>query len=93
VIDLLEISVVSKPAHAATRILSWKSAETGTSTYSTDVAEAEFELHRRAEAKAWAAVERQRMDREVAELAAELEAKAAREAKRNRPIRIARFEV
>lgn len=93
VIDPLEISVVSKPAQAATRTLSWKSAETGTSTSSTDVAEAEFELHRRAEDKAWAAYERQRMDRKVAELAAELEAKAARRAKAARPIKIRSFEI
>lgn len=39
-----------------------------------------------------AAHERRRMDREIEELAAELEAKAAREAKRNRPIKVKTFE-
>jgi HK97 family phage prohead protease len=79
VIDLLEVSVVSKPAHAATRTLGWKSADN----------DPVFEAFKDAERKAQDAYDRQR----VAELAAELEAKAAREAKRNRPIRIKRFEV
>jgi hypothetical protein len=46
-----------------------------------------------AEAKAWAAHERQRMDREVAELAAELDAKAAARAKAARPIKIRTFSI
>jgi phage head maturation protease len=90
VIDLLEVSVVSKPAHAATRTLSWKSAETADAQA---VADAEFEIHRAATAKADAAYARAEADRKVQEIAAELEAKAAREAKRNRPIQIKTFEV
>jgi hypothetical protein len=66
-------------AQAATRTLSWKSADD----------DPVVEAFKEAERKAQAAHDRQR----VAELAAELEAKRAREAKRNRPIRIRSFPI
>ena len=89
-IDLFEISIVPHPANADTRFIDLKSAG---NDHASDVADAEFELHRQATARADAAHERQRTDREVAELAAELEAKRAKEAKRNRPIRVKTFRI
>lgn len=84
-IDLLEISATSTPAHPATRVLGWKSNGAFT--------DSEWERFRQTEAKAEAAHEQQRRDRELKKFIAEVEAKAAKEAKRNRPIIVKRFEV
>jgi HK97 family phage prohead protease len=89
-IDIFEVTITPSPANNRTRVLGLKSAGNGPSS---DVADAEFELHRAATAKADAAHERAEMDRKVAELAAELEAKAARRAKAARPIKIRTFEI
>ena len=55
VIDLLEVSVVTKPMHPATRTLGWKSAETG----------ADWEAIKAAERKAEAVHQKAQKDREV----------------------------
>jgi HK97 family phage prohead protease len=86
-IDLLEVSAVSTPMHPATRATSWKSTGNGA------FADAEWEMFRHAEAKAQAAHEQQRRDEELKKLISKVQAKAAKEAKRNRPIQIKRFEV
>jgi HK97 family phage prohead protease len=86
-IDIFEVTITAKPANNRTRVLGLKSAS-NSALFSRD-----WEIIREATAKADAAHERQRMDRAVEELAAELEAKRAREAKRNRPIQIKTFEI
>jgi HK97 family phage prohead protease len=93
-IDLLEISATSTPMHPATRTLSWKTA-------GPDADDREWQGMRAAWAKADLAHEAANRKREqqeaqekwIEELAAKAEAKAAREAKRNRPIKIAKFDV
>jgi hypothetical protein len=84
---VFEVTITAKPANNRTRVLGLKSAS-NSALFSRD-----WEIIREATAKADAAHERQRMDRAVEELAAELEAKRAREAKRNRPIQIKTFEI
>ena len=96
-IDLLEISATSTPMHPATRALSWKSA---TSSF-----DEEFQMIKEVEAKAQAVHDQQRRDRElkqrkdeelkkfIADLEAEAEVKAAREAKRNRPVQVKTFTI
>ena len=74
-IDLLEISATSTPAHPATRVLGWKSNGAFT--------DSEWERFRQTEAKAEAAHEQQRRDRELKKFIAEVEAKAQR--KRSQP--------
>jgi hypothetical protein len=106
-IDLFEISLTPSPANRETRITAMKSARgsddlagvldffngrskvsnrsDGSDDFAQSVADyLKWPDHRDV---------RHRMDREVSKLAAELEAKRAREAKRNRPIRIKNFEV
>jgi HK97 family phage prohead protease len=92
-IDLLEVSFTPRPMHPATRALAWKSA-----SYSFDE---EFQMFKEVDAKAEAAHEQQRRDRELKKLRdeelekwiAELEAKAAKKEKRNRPVIVKRIEV
>ena len=87
VIDLLEVSVVTKPMHPATRTLGWKSAETG----------ADWEAIKAAERKAEAVHQKAQKDREfeleVDAILAKAETKRAKERKRSRPIKVARFRV
>ena len=87
VLDVFEFTVTPSPANNRTRVLGLKSAS------NQAFVDREWEMFREADAKAQAAHEKARMDREIEELAEELEAKRLREEKRNRPIVIRSFEV
>jgi Escherichia/Staphylococcus phage prohead protease len=89
-IDIFEVTITPSPANNRTRVLGLKSSGNDPST---GTATAEFKIHRAATARADAAHERQRTDRELEELLAEIEARRAKEEKRNRPIQIKSFEV
>lgn len=87
-IDLFELSLTPSPMNADTRVLAWKSAGIPAFT------DSDWEGIRQAGAKAKAAhEERQRKDAELKHWIADLKAKAAWEAKRNRPITVRRFKV
>ena len=85
-IDIFEVTITASPANNQTRILAMKSAS-GDAVTDDGLWPNLF----RPSVDSKARDLRQR--REVEELAAELEAKRAKEAKRNRPIRVKTFEV
>jgi uncharacterized protein len=83
-IDIFEVTITPAPANNRTRVLGLKSASDAA------VAENEFNMLKAVFDRV---DQRQRRDEELEKLIGEVEAKAAKEAKRNRPIRVRRFEV
>jgi Escherichia/Staphylococcus phage prohead protease len=102
-IDLFEISLVAAPANPDTRIVSMKSSTTAPKWTEEDSQKLDRLYGSAAFLNAGRSIsgtaatfsrgDRERMDREIEELAAELEAKAERQRKRDRPIKIKRFTV
>ena len=94
-VDLFEISIVPHPANEDTRFLELKGARETTGVRDLDtVLDDEF----RALKATWDRIDRQRdeevrKERELERWIEEIDAETAREAKRNRPIQIKRFEV
>ena len=83
-IDVLEISATSTPAHPATRVLGWKS--TGTPAIRDEEPEAI------PAAEIWL-VDEVALPAVTEEMVEEINAMAARDEKRNRPIKVKRFEI
>ena len=94
-VDLFEISIVPHPANEDTRFLELKGARETTGVRDLDtVLDDEF----RALKATWDRIDRQRdeevrKERELERWIEEIDAETAREAKRNRPIQLQRFEV
>jgi HK97 family phage prohead protease len=90
-IDLFEISLTPSPANRDTRIVSMKSESRGSEELNQWFYEV-FGGGRITQQKGRPRVTPE-MDREIREIAAKAEAEEAKEAKRNRPVQIKRFQV
>lgn len=94
-IDLFEISLTAVPMHGDTKVVSWKSARetTGVAGLDTDH-DWEFQARKKHWDELWRKRDEEaRRERELERMIEEINAKAERDERRNRPIQIKTFEV